>query len=228
MAEFTKLELETMEHFKKAVLDYCEKKKNWNAELIFSFEIQKSPISNSSFNNCECTADEVHYCLTEIRPDTMYALYRDTQLFAQKPTISECFDLLIEKLRPEMKDLPKEPEVEHTESTIHSNKEESFDPVEDAREYFLQLFKDKPKFIKLGSHSINLKEIKEYSICTTREFRTLPDGTRGVDEGWGLEIWLYNENCYHTIGCETKEEAKKLQEKLDSVLGIIDLEKEKK
>lgn len=85
----------------------------------------------------------------------------------------------------------------------------------------------KINFIKLGSRSINLKEIKEYSICTTREFRTLPDGTRGVDEGWGLMIWCYNKNSYCTIGCGTKEEAQKLQERLDSVLGIIDLEKEK-
>lgn len=55
----------------------------------------------------------------------------------------------------------------------------------------------------------------------------MPDGTRGVEDGWGLMIWLYNENCYRTIGCGTKEEAEKLQEKLDSVLGIIDLDKEK-
>ena len=40
-------------------------------------------------------------------------------------------------------------------------------------------------------------------------------------------IWLYNENCYHTIGCGTKEEAEKLQEKLDNILGVIDLEKGK-
>lgn len=85
----------------------------------------------------------------------------------------------------------------------------------------------KVNFIKLNGHSINLKEIKEYSVCTTRKFRTLPDGTPGVEEGFGLMIWLYNENRYHTIGCGTQEEAEKLQEKLDSVLGIIDLEKEK-
>jgi len=84
----------------------------------------------------------------------------------------------------------------------------------------------KISFIKLYGHRINLKEIKEYSICTTRKFGRLPDGSPKVYEGFGLMIWLYNENCYHTIGCGTKEEAEKLQEKLDSVLGIIDLEKE--
>lgn len=85
----------------------------------------------------------------------------------------------------------------------------------------------KINFIKLGSRTINLKEIKEYSIYPTRELKILPDGTRGVKEGWGLMIWLYSGNGCWTIGCGTKEEAEKLKEKLDSVLGIIDLEKEK-
>lgn len=84
----------------------------------------------------------------------------------------------------------------------------------------------KINFIKLGGRSINLKEIKEYSICTTRKFGRTPSGQPEVKDGWGLMIWLYNENAYCTIGCGTKEEAEKLQEKLDRVLGIIDLEKE--
>ena len=82
----------------------------------------------------------------------------------------------------------------------------------------------KVNFIKLYNRSINLKEIKEYTVCTTRSFRTLPDGTRGVEEGFGLMIWLYNENCYHTIGCGTKEEAERMKEKLDNILGVVNLE----
>lgn len=84
----------------------------------------------------------------------------------------------------------------------------------------------KINFLKLGNRSINLKEIKEYSICTTTEYRTLPDGTCRCEIGFGLKIWLYNENGYHIISCGTKEEAEKLEEKLDRVLGTIDLEKE--
>ena len=106
------------------------------------------------------------------------------------------------------------------------NEFKNYDPVEDAREYYLQLFKDKPKFIKLGSQRIRLEEIKKYSICTNKELKILPDGTFGREDSFGLMIWLYNENSYRTISCGTKEEAEKLQEKLDSVLGTIDLEKE--
>lgn len=101
--------------------------------------------------------------------------------------------------------------------------EEPIDSVEDAR---CQFFKDKPNFIKLGSQRIRLEEIKEYSICTNRELKILPDGTFGREDGFGLMIWLYNENVYHTIGCGTKEKAEKLQEKLDNILGTIDLGKE--
>ena len=116
-------------------------------------------------------------------------------------------------------------EIEQAKQVLLSN----YDPVDDAREYSLyQFFKDKPKFIKLGNKRIDLKRIKEYSICTTREPRILPDGTCGIEEGFGLMIWLHNENCYHTVDCETKEEAEKLQEKLDNVFDVIDLEKENK
>lgn len=116
-------------------------------------------------------------------------------------------------------------EIEQAKQQLE-NEFKNYDPAEDAREYALQLFKDKPKFIKLGIQRIRLEEIKEYSVCTTKELKILPDGTFGRDDGFGLMIWLYNENSYRTIGCGTKEEAEKLQEKLDSILGTIDLEKE--
>lgn len=140
-------------------------------------------------------------------------------------TTKEAIEILYSEATSEDRAHSRE-EIEQAKQQLEKEFD-NYDPVEDARAYCLQLFKDKPKFIKLGSHTFNLKEIKEYSIYPTRKLGILPDGTRGVDEGWGLMIRLYSGNGCWAIGCGTEEEAEKLQEKLDNIIGVIDLEKEK-
>ena len=102
-----------------------------------------------------------------------------------------------------------------------------YDYVEDAREYPLYQFsKDKPKFILIGGYSINLKEIRQYSLEVTKAYGQLPDGTPKMAESWGLAIWLYGDNRPRSVGYGTKEEAEKLKEKLDNIFGVVDLGKE--
>lgn len=107
----------------------------------------------------------------------------------------------------------------HTRGVFSSGEQEAIDVLKNS-------VSDHPKFIKLGCANTNLKEIREYAIECTRIRGQLPDGTPKCDEKWELSIWLYRENTYHSIDCDSREDAEKKKEKLDNILGVVDLEKE--
>ena len=107
----------------------------------------------------------------------------------------------------------------HTRGVFSSGEQEAIDILKNS-------VSDQPKFILIGGYSINLKEIRQYSLKVTKAYGQLPDGTPKMAESWGLAIWLYGNNCPRSIGYGTKEEAEKLKEKLDNIFGVIDLGKE--
>lgn len=108
----------------------------------------------------------------------------------------------------------------HTRGVFSSGEQEAIDVLKNS-------VSNHPKFFIIGGYSINLKEIRQYSLKVTRAYSRLPDDTPKMDEGWGLAIWLYGNNYPHSIGCVTKKEAEKMKKKLDNILGVVDLEMER-
>ena len=113
----------------------------------------------------------------------------------------------------------------HYNEPVDAETQAKGDEAYEALKQCIEKAEKNPKFIIFCNKSINLKEIKEYEITETRELDISKDRTPEWRKGYGLNILFYSERYYHSIGCVDYEEAEKMKEKLDNILGVVDLEK---
>lgn len=113
----------------------------------------------------------------------------------------------------------------HYNEPVDAETQAMGDEAYDALKKCVEKAEKNPKFIIFCGKSINLKEIKEYTITETRELDISADKTPTWKNGYGLDILFYGEKYYHSIGCVDYEKAEKMKEKLDNILGAVNLEK---